>query len=757
MTWPLEPRGGARASPTASSKILVVEEKRGADREPAQGAALRPRATRRAIIGKRDERGAIAVPSRRRARPATRSPIAIGRAHPRARPQTTQLAAQRRATQRARASRVAETPAMPTRTPYFCSGCPHNTSTKVPEGSRALAGIGCHYMAQWMDRNTAGFTQMGGEGATWIGQAPFTKTHARLPEPRRRHLLPFRPPGDPRRGRRRRQHHLQDPLQRRGRDDRRPAGRRPADGAADHPPARGRGRRAHRRRHRRAGEVPRRRRLRARRARCATATSSTRVQRELREIAGRHGHHLRPDLRRREAPPAQARPYARSAQARLHQRAGLRGLRRLRRRSPTASSVVPVETEFGRKRAIDQSTCNKDYSCLKGFCPSFVTVEGGELAQGAARRRRGARPMLPALPEPALPDARRAATASWSPASAAPASSPSARCSAWPRTSRARAAAVLDMTGLAQKGGAVMQPCPHRRRARTTSTPCASRAGGARPAARLRPRRRRRPRGAGDAARRAAPRVVVNTHADDDRRLHPQPRSRSFPAAALERRHRRGAPARERSTSSTPRGSRPRCSAIRSRTNLFMLGFAWQKGLMPLSARRDRAGDRAQRRRGRRRTGAPSAGAAARRSIRRAVEAAAARRAGERSRSRPRPLDEVIARRVAFLTDYQDAAYAAALPRRWSSACARPRRSGRPGRTGLAEAVARYYFKLMAYKDEYEVARLYTERRLPRQAQPPVRGRLAKLQLPSGAAARSRRRDPATGELEQARATAPGC
>src|SRR5690606_21250410 len=62
------------------------------------------------------------------------------------------------------------------RLPYYCSGCPHNTSTKVPEGSRAYAGIGCHYMVQWMDRRTQGFTQMGGEGANWVGEAPFSKT-----------------------------------------------------------------------------------------------------------------------------------------------------------------------------------------------------------------------------------------------------------------------------------------------------------------------------------------------------------------------------------------------------------------------------------------------------------------------------------------------------------------------------------------------------------------------------------------------------
>ena len=114
-----------------------------------------------------------------------------------------------------------------TRIPYFCPGCPHNSSTVVPEGSRAYAGIGCHYMAHWMDRSTEGFTQMGGEGANWIGEAPFSKTRARLPEPRRRHLHPLGQPRHPRGAGGGRQHHLQDPLQRRGRHDRRPvAGRR---------------------------------------------------------------------------------------------------------------------------------------------------------------------------------------------------------------------------------------------------------------------------------------------------------------------------------------------------------------------------------------------------------------------------------------------------------------------------------------------------------------------------------------------------
>ena len=133
-----------------------------------------------------------------------------------------------------------------TRTPYFCSGCPHNTSTKVPEGSKALAGIGCHFMASWMDRETSSLIQMGGEGVNWAASSQVHGPGPHLPESRRRHLLPFRLHGDPAGHRGGRQHHLQDPVQRRGRHDGRPAGRRAGQRPCHRPQRAGGGRVAHR-------------------------------------------------------------------------------------------------------------------------------------------------------------------------------------------------------------------------------------------------------------------------------------------------------------------------------------------------------------------------------------------------------------------------------------------------------------------------------------------------------------------------------
>ena len=174
MTWPLE-RDGIRHFAEGLEEILVVEEKRALVENQLKeqlynwNEKVRPR-----VIGKFDETGEWILPSADELTPARIARVIAQRI---ARFYTSPRIEQRLAFLEAKEQRrwpISRPPIR--RIAYFCSGCPHNTSTKVPEGSRALAGIGCHYMAQWMDRDTQTFTQMGGEGATWIGQAPFIKT-----------------------------------------------------------------------------------------------------------------------------------------------------------------------------------------------------------------------------------------------------------------------------------------------------------------------------------------------------------------------------------------------------------------------------------------------------------------------------------------------------------------------------------------------------------------------------------------------------
>ena len=247
-----------------------------------------------------------------------------------------------------------------------------------------MAGIGCHGMAIWMpERRTSLISHMGGEGVTWVGQAPFTVREARLPEPGRRHLLPLRPDGDPPVGRGRRQHHLQDPLQRRGRDDRRPAASTArstvpeitrqvaAEGAkkvvvvTDEP-----------------DKYP----INAGFAHGVTIRHRDEldaVQRELREIAGLtvlvYDQTCAAEKRRRRKrgtfPDPAKRVFINDAVC--------EGCGDCSDKS-NCVSVKPLETELGRKRQIDQSNCNKDFSCLNGFCPSFVVGAWRHARQGQA-------------------------------------------------------------------------------------------------------------------------------------------------------------------------------------------------------------------------------------------------------------------------------------------------------------------------------------------------------------------------------------
>jgi indolepyruvate ferredoxin oxidoreductase len=293
------------------------------------------------------------------------------------------------------------------RQPWFCSGCPHNTSTKVPEGSRAMAGIGCHFMSIWMDRSTVGFTQMGGEGVPWVGQQPFTNENhvfANLGDGTYFHsgILAVRQSiaagvnitykilyndavamtGGQQIGERPEGHSVVQIAQ-----------SMRAEGAAkivvvtDEP-------------EKYDGvklvdgvEVLHRDRLDA-------------VQRELREIKGCtviiYDQTCATEKRRRRKRGKMVDPAVRVViNEAVCEGCGDCGVQ------SNCMSVEPLETELGRKRTINQSTCNKDVSCVKGFCPSFITVEGGQLKKKSktdAKSDPFANPFtLGELPEPQLP------------------------------------------------------------------------------------------------------------------------------------------------------------------------------------------------------------------------------------------------------------------------------------------------------------------------------------------------------------------
>src|SRR5690242_5973946 len=374
--------------------IIVVEEKRSLIevqvREELYGTANQP-----VCIGKKDEQGNWLFPVKA-ALDANDVAICLGE---RLLKYATDENLAGRVARLKQAQRVLrDTQDVAVRIPYFCSGCPHNSSTVVPEGSRAYAGIGCHYMVQWMDRSTLGFTQMGGEGANWIGEAPFSK---------RPHV--FQNIGDG-------TYNHSGYMAIRGaiasganitykilfNDAVAMTGGQKNDGGLTVPQV----------------------------ARQVAAEGAKRVvvvtdephkypsgtdwpkgltvhhrddldavQRELSQVPGCtvliYDQTCAAEKRRRRKRGQFPDPDRRVLINELVcEGCGDCGVQ------SNCVSVQPLETEFGRKRTIDQSSCNKDFSCLKGFCPSFVTVESAQLKKGQGV----AAPSEEApLPEPALP------------------------------------------------------------------------------------------------------------------------------------------------------------------------------------------------------------------------------------------------------------------------------------------------------------------------------------------------------------------
>ena len=447
MSWPLEP-DGIRRFAGGLDEILVVEEKRDFIENQIKEVLYNlPASARPRVVGTCDEEG----------RPLLR---ASGELDPGGVAQT--LAARllglgpdegieaRLVRLRARwAESAAGEPAAMERVPYFCSGCPHNSSTKLPEGSRALSGIGCHYMVQWMDRETDTYTHMGGEGANWIGQAPFTET---------KHI--FQNIGDG-------TYFHSGSLAIRAavaagvnmtykilyNDAVAMTGGQPMDGpltvqrVTRQIQAEGVGRIAV------VTDQPEKYPFDGQFADGVTIHHRDEldgVQRDLREWEGVsaivYDQMCATEKRRRRKRGTLEDPDWRVIiNPDVCEGCGDCGVQ------SNCLSVVPLETEFGRKRAIDQSACNKDFSCIKGFCPSFVLVKGGERRKPKPAAADGP---VAALPEPARPSCAEpygillAGVGGTGIVTLAALLGTAARL-------EGRGATVLDKAGLAQKYGAV--------------------------------------------------------------------------------------------------------------------------------------------------------------------------------------------------------------------------------------------------------------------------------------------------------------
>ena len=781
MPFPLEPEG-ARRFAAGLDTILVVEEKRALIETQLKDVLYAaPDAPR--IAGKRDEADRPLFPAAGRL-DSNHIAVEIGR-------RLLARAGDDDADRTALAARIAEleailagadpNPAPMERTPYFCPGCPHNTSTRVPEGSRALAGIGCHYLAQFMDRSTARYTHMGGEGASWIGESRFSK---------RNHV--FQNIGDG-------TYFHSGLLSIRAaiaadvnvtfkilyNDAVAMTGGQPMDGPLTVPVITRQMQAEGARRIAVVTDEPEKYGARSGLAR-GTAVYHRReldaVQRTLREVAGVtvivYDQTCAAEKRRRRKrgkyPDPPRRAFINPAVCEGCGDCGVKS---------NCVAVVPVETEFGRKRAIDQSSCNKDFSCVEGFCPSFVTVHGGRLRKGAGVSREGA--PLPALPEPPLPGLDRPCEIIVTGVGGTGVITIGALLGMAAHL-ESKGCSVLDQTGLAQKGGAVVS---HVRIAArpgdVTTTRVANGAAdlvlgcdmvvtaGADTRATMR---------AGKTA------VVVNSH-ETMTGDFTRDADLLFPAESLMRGIERAAGARQvERVDATRLATALTGDAIA--TNLFMLGHAWQKGHIPLSraaieraieingvavemnlaafdwGRRAAADRDAVERRAAPGTaagvevappmeGGPSPahspGAApgiieGGPSLARSPEAAPGIEvAPPRERE---TLASLIERRAAFLTDYQDAAYADRY-RAFVERVRAAERSRAKGMRGLAEAVARGYFKLLAYKDEYEVARLHCAPEFRRRLEATFEGDWSlefHLAPPLFA-----RRDPATGEPRKAR------
>ncbi|GAB2871399.1 indolepyruvate ferredoxin oxidoreductase family protein [Paraburkholderia jirisanensis] len=720
--WPLEAQG-AQAFARGLEEILVVEEKRQILEYAIKEELYNwPDAQRPRVFGKFDEKdgagGEWSVPMGNWLLPAhyELSPAIIAKAI------ATRLdkfdlpsdvrarIATRIAVIDAKEKALARPRVAVERKPWFCSGCPHNTSTNVPEGSRAMAGIGCHYMTVWMDRSTSTFSQMGGEGVAWVGQAPFTNdkhVFANLGDGTYFHsgLLAIRAAIASK---------ANITYKILYNDAVAMTGGQPVDGTLTVPQIT----------HQLAAEGAKRIVIVTDEPDKYTANVGLApgisvhhrdqlddVQRELRDIEGTtiliYDQTCATEKRRRRKRGAYPDPARRV----VINEAVCEGCGDCSVQS-NCLSVEPLETEYGTKRQINQSTCNKDYSCLKGFCPSFVTVEGGQLRKPTVTAV--AIDAMPPVPEPELPGIDRSYGVLVTGVGGTGVVTIGALLGMAGHLEN-KGVTVLDVTGLAQKGGAVMshvqianQPTDiHATRIAmgeanlvigcdaivTASDDCMSR------------------------MQVGQTHVVLNSAPTPTAAFIKNPDWR-FPGASTEA---DVCAAAGESNVSTVDANRFAVALLGDAiyTNPFVLGYAWQRGWLPLMYRSLTRAIELNAVQVEKNLAAFEWGRRA------AHDLAAVRKfadaqgrtpdtdtAGSKvvSLHTPKALDTLIDKRVQYLAAYQNNTYATRY-RQLVDAVRAAETALDPADTQLplSEAVAKNLHKLMAYKDEYEVARLYSD------------------------------------------------
>ncbi|MDP4597378.1 MAG: indolepyruvate ferredoxin oxidoreductase family protein [Pseudomonadales bacterium] len=687
MSWPLEPQA-MRDFAKGLDEVLVVEEKRGLIEDQLTSQLynwhtdIRP-----VVVGKHDEQGRWLLPATSELTPAVIARVIAGR--------ITRFFTSERMDKRLKFLLEKEgylnrPKDLIERVPHFCSGCPHNTSTRVPAGSRAMGGIGCHYMATWMDRETDTFTQMGGEGATWIGQAPFTATKhvfQNLGDGTYFHsgLLAIRAAiasG----------HNITYKIL--YNDAVAMTGGQPVDGQLSVPQV------CHQVRAEGVvriavvsddidkytrGEFPQ-------------GTSFDHrddldaVQCELREYAGTsiliYDQTCAAEKRRRRKKGEMPDPALRAViNTAVCEGCGDCGI------ASNCLSVVPDETEYGRKRKIEQSSCNKDMSCVKGFCPSFVSVVGGQLRKPDATllTNDSSDLPLPTLPGLAEPYGIVLAGVGGTGVTTLGAILGTAA------HLEGNGASVLDMAGLAQKFGAVIT---HIQIATDPEQVHAARiaAGGAQliigcdlvVAA------------SNDSLVKVennAAAAIINDHeamtADFTRNA-----DSVFPAGSMHNLIEECV-GKEQSHFFNATAAAEQLLGSTMAANILLAGYAWQLGLIPISAE---AINRA----------IELNGASVQENLqafnlgrRLAVEPGFGQLKPAKA-SRLENLETILADRRRFLSAYQNVALAdryEARVRQFQAHLV----TIQVDDAGLLVALAQNYFKLLAYKDEYEVARLYTD------------------------------------------------